>query len=161
MMIPDEGTKERMDRIGYSLRSICKISDRNSDPTCILLLCLLWVMAAIVVNPLGNFPLNDDWAYGFAVRTLFEEGDLRFSDWTATNLIAQVLWGTLFCLPTGFSFTALRLSTLVLGLIGVVATYGLLREGRAREDLSLFGALVLAFNPIYFSLSFTFMSDVP
>src|SRR5262249_41975781 len=138
-----------------------RIRDRSPDSICMMLLCLIWVLAAIAVNPVGDFPLNDDWAYGSAVRTLLEEGDLRFSDWTATNLIAQVLWGAMFCLPTGFSFTALRVSTLVLGLIGVVATYGLLREARAREGLSLFAALVLAFNPIYFSLSFTFMSDVP
>jgi hypothetical protein len=133
----------------------------KSDLICLILLLVVWIVAALAVNPVGDFPLNDDWAYGFTVRTLLEEGNLRFSDWTATNLIAQVLWGALFCLPFGFSFTALRLSTLVLGLVGVVATYGLLREARAQSWLALFGAVVLAFSPIYFSLSFTFMSDVP
>jgi 4-amino-4-deoxy-L-arabinose transferase-like glycosyltransferase len=92
---------------------------------------------------------------------LVERGELRLSDWTATNLIAQLFWGALFCLPAGFSFTALRLSTLTLGLIGVLATYGLLREARAPAPLAILGSLVLAFSPIYFSLSFTFMSDVP
>jgi 4-amino-4-deoxy-L-arabinose transferase-like glycosyltransferase len=133
----------------------------KSDPICLMLLFFVWVAAALAVNPVGDFPLNDDWAYGSAVRALLEEGDIRLSDWTATNLIAQVLWGALFCLPFGFSFTALRASTLVLGLVGVVATYGLLREARAQAWLALLGALVLAFSPIYFSLSFTFMSDVP
>src|SRR5262245_39140062 len=101
-------------------------SSRVTNRTCILLLSCIWVAAAVVVNPIGNFPLNDDWAYGFAVRNLVETGELRLSDWTATNLFAQVYWGAIFCFPFGFSFTALRLSTLSLGLIGVLATYGLL-----------------------------------
>ena len=137
------------------------LSDRKADWICALLLVFIWVLAALLVNPVGDFPLNDDWAYGFAVRSLVETGHLRLSGWTATNLIAQVPWGALFCLPFGFSFTALRLSTLVLGLIGVLATYGLLREARASAWLALFGSLVLAFSPIYFALSYTFMTDVP
>lgn len=131
------------------------------DSIFLLLIALIWVTAVLLVNPIGDFPLNDDWAYASAVRTLVESGELRLSDWTGANLIAQVLWGALFCLPFGFSFTALRLSTLVLGLVGVLATYGLLREVRASPGLALVGALSLAFSPIYFALSFTFMTDVP
>src|SRR5262245_31806689 len=133
----------------------------RSAPIYLLLLVFVWVVVVFVVNPIGDFPLNDDWAYGSAVRTLVEPGDLRLSYWSATNLFVPVVWGALFCSPLGFSFTALRLSSLVLGLVGVLATYGLLREARAPAGLALLGALVLAFSPIYFSLSFTFMSDVP
>ena len=80
---------------------------------------------------------------------------------TAANLIAQAFWGALFCLPFGFSFSALRISTLVLGLVGVLATYGLLKEVGAGRTISLLGALLIALNPIYFGLSNTFMTDVP
>lgn len=115
----------------------------------------------IVINPIGNFPLNDDWAYAWSVKELLATGEFKLSDWTATNLLPQVFWGALFCLPFGFSFTALRISTLILGLIGVLATYGLLREMDVRPNLSLLGALVIALNPIYFALSNSFMTDVP
>jgi hypothetical protein len=115
----------------------------------------------VLVNPIGDFPLNDDWAYGWTVKTLLETGVFQLSDWTATNLLPQALWGTLFCLPFGFSFTALRMSTLAFGLIGVIATYGLLREAKAGSRASLFGSLVVALNPIYFGLSNSFNSDVP
>jgi hypothetical protein len=136
-------------------------SGRYSDLIAVLFLFALWLLAALVVDPVGNFPLNDDWAYAFAVRALVEHGELHLLGWTATNLIAQLLWGTLFCLPFGFSFTALRVSTLVLGALGVLATYALLREGQAKPVTALIGAAVLAFGPIYFALSFTFMTDVP
>ena len=126
-----------------------------------VLLGLIWICMILLANPIGNFPLNDDWAYGYSVRRLLEQGQLRFSDWTGPNLFGQVLWGSLFCLPFGFSFTALRLSTAVLGLVGVLATYGILRELKTSRSIATLGALALACCPIYFALSLTFMTDVP
>lgn len=134
---------------------------RYSDLSAVLLLIAVWILAVLAVDPIGNFPLNDDWAYASAVRALVQQGEIRLSGWTATNLIAQLLWGALFCLPFGFSFTALRVSTLVLAVLGVLATYGLLREAQAKPGTALIGAATLAFAPIYFALSFTFMTDVP
>jgi hypothetical protein len=116
----------------------------------------------ILVNPLGNFPLNDDWVYARAVQSILQKGYLDLSTGhTAANLFSQAYWGALFCLPFGFSFTALRFSTLTLGLVGVLATYGLLREAKANQLFSLLGTLLVALNPVYFGLSNTFMTDVP
>jgi len=127
----------------------------------VLLIVAVWIVVALLIDPRGEFPLNDDWAYAAAVKTLLGGGGIRLSGWTTVNLIAQIFWGALFCLPFGFSFTALRISTLVLGLTGVLSLYGLLREGDADHRTALFGALLLAFNPLYLVLSYTFMSDVP
>lgn len=134
----------------------------KTDSANVLLIVLVWIVMSILVNPLGDFPINDDWVYGRAVKSIVEEGNFTLSGGnTSANLVAQAFWGALFCLPFGFSFSALRLSTLVLGLIGVLATYGLLREVRASRLISLFGAFLVALNPIYFGLSNTFMTDVP
>ncbi|MEO0073883.1 MAG: hypothetical protein ABIK43_04400, partial [candidate division WOR-3 bacterium] len=78
------------------------------------LISILFVAAITATNPLGDFPLNDDWSYGTAVRTLLQQGRLQLHPWTSMPLLTQILWGTLFCLPKGFSFSALRISTLVL-----------------------------------------------
>src|SRR5712664_3532824 len=86
----------------------------------ILLIIVIWLLAVVLIHPQGNFPLSDDWAYGGAVKSLLDSGSVKLPDWCAPNLIAQMFWGALFCLPTGFSFTALRVSTLVLGLLGVL-----------------------------------------
>ena len=127
----------------------------------VLLIVGLWVLAILLINPRGEFPLNDDWCYAGTVKALLEGGGLKLSGCSSTNIIAQVLWGALFCLPFGFSFVALRISTLTLGVIGVLAFYGLLREIGADRGTALFGALLLAFNPLYLVLSYTFMPDVP
>ncbi len=76
-------------------------------------------------------------------------------------LLTHVLWGSLFCIPFGFSFTALRFSTLTLGLIGILGTYFLLREVKSDRYIAFMGAMLLASNPIYVALSNTFMTDVP
>jgi hypothetical protein len=75
-------------------------------------LVLIFVASIIVVNPLGNFPLNDDWSFARAVQNLVERGDWRPTGFTSMPLITQSLWGTTFCLLAGFSFNALRFSTL-------------------------------------------------
>ncbi|WP_226573768.1 ArnT family glycosyltransferase [Microseira wollei] len=143
------------------LSQFLKNEIKKPDTINIIILLAIWIAMVILVNPIGDFPLNDDWAYGRSVQSVIEKGDFQISDWTATNLFSQVLWGALFCWPFGFSFTALRFSTLILGLIGVVTTYGLLREINTSYKFSILGALLVAINPIYFELSNTFMNDVP
>lgn len=125
------------------------------------ILSLLWWTMVILVNPIGHFPLNDDWAYGRIVKIFLEEGRWQLVGPVNVPFLSQGLWGALFSWPFGFSFTALRFSTLTLGWLGVLATYGLLREIGARRRLALMGALVIATNPIYFALSHTFMTDIP
>ena len=92
---------------------------------------------------------------------MLQTGELQVLDWSAHYPFTQILWGALFCLPYGFSFSALRLSTVVLGCLGLLALYGTLRElGRTRSE-SVIATLVLLVNPVFFVLSFSFMTDVP
>ena len=71
----------------------------------------LWFLAA---SPQAEFPLNDDWAYAQTVRHLLATGQLHISEWAAPPVIVQTYAGALSAwLSGGFSFTALRLSTLV------------------------------------------------
>jgi uncharacterized membrane protein len=126
----------------------------------IWLVLVIWLVSVFIVQPLGNFPLNDDWSFGLAVKHLIANHDFRPTGWTAMPLLTNVLWGGLFCLPAGFSFTALRLSTLVAALLGMIGVYSLLKLSRPPEWLALMAALLLGFNPIFYPLSFTFMTDV-
>jgi hypothetical protein len=126
-----------------------------------VLIALAWLAAIALTNPLGDFPNNDDWVYGAAVKTLLETGRFQIPGWITTNLIAQAYWGSLFALPWGFSFNALRLSTIVLGVVGILFVRALLRLFGATAPIATVGALAVGFNPIYFCLSNTFMTDVP
>lgn len=126
-----------------------------------LIISSLWCLSLFIVNPLGNFPLNDDWSFGLMVKQFMENGDFRVSGWTYMTLLTNVIWGSLFCLPAGFSFTFLRISTLVLALFGILGVYLMVRDMRQPRWLAVMASLILGFNPIYYALSNTFMTDVP
>jgi 4-amino-4-deoxy-L-arabinose transferase-like glycosyltransferase len=145
---------------GRSLRRAVRPVLTSAPAAPVALICG-WSVLVVLANPSGAFPLNDDWSYSRAVETLVDHGHLSFTVWQSMPLIAQVFWGALFTLPFGFSFLALRVSTAALGALGIVATYFLLRELRASQRIALLGASTLALNPLYFSLSLTFMTDVP
>jgi len=137
---------------------------RNSFRNHFLLLAaltVLWIAMIIIANPIGNFPLNDDWMYARSVFYFITQGKYKVTESYSPVLISQVWWGTLFCLFKGFSFTTLRISTLVLGLIGIYFFYFLVNSLTANRKLSFFSALLLLINPLYFSLSNSFMTDVP
>ena len=76
---------------------------KKADIVNILIIIAIWTVMVIVVNPLGNFPLNDDWVYGLAVKSILEKGDFRLPSPAHANLFFQAFWGALFCLPFGFS----------------------------------------------------------
>jgi len=127
----------------------------------ILTIFIFWSIAVIFINPTGNFPLNDDWSYGLAVKRILQEGHFRPIGWTSMTLISHTIWGAFSSLIFGFSFTTLRLSTLFLGLVVGIATYILLINFNVRRWIAVATSLAILFNPVFFPLSYTFMTDVP
>ena len=124
-------------------------------------LLAVWTCAWMVTWPFGNFPLNDDWVYALAVRSILETSRFSLPSPATADVVAQAYWGALFCLPAGFSFDALRLSTFVLGGMGVLSVFMLVRELGGGRGTAMFAALSLVANPLYLGLSASFMTDVP
>ena len=141
--------------------SISNMVTLQSDRANVIALSVVWLALAVLVNPVGDFPVQDDWTYALAVRSLIDDGVYRIPGFVSANLGPLVHWGALFCWPSGFSFTALRVSTLVLGLVGVVGVYWLFREVWGDRRVAMVAAATLLVNPMYFSLAYTFMTDVP
>jgi len=71
------------------------------------------------------------------------------------------MMAALFSLPFGFSFVCLRIFVLLLGLIGVLVFYLFINRVTKNNVIAFVGALILMVNPLYCSLSFSFMTDVP
>jgi 4-amino-4-deoxy-L-arabinose transferase-like glycosyltransferase len=132
-----------------------------ADLASLVLIGVFWIITSALVNPVGEFPVIDEWVYASAVKSILVSGRFELHFMTAANVFVQAYWGALFCLPFGFSFTALRISTLTLGVGGIFACYFLLREIGGSPWVALMGALTLAVNPLYFELAHTFMTDVP
>ena len=127
----------------------------------ISLIIITWLIMVLLVNPIGNFPLCDDWAYASSVKILLETGHFVLHDWSAANILSQAVVGYIFSLIFGFSHTALRFSTLSLALLGLIFVYKLLIELKISRGLALIIVLMLEMNPMFLALSNTFMSDIP
>jgi hypothetical protein len=119
------------------------------------------LMTALLASAPVEVPIVDDWTYAWSVEHFLETGELRMLEWSAHYPLAQILWGALFSRLLGFSFAALRLSTLVLAWAGLLTLYGTLRELGTRPLLAGLGTLMLWCNPVFFVLSHSFMTDVP
>jgi 4-amino-4-deoxy-L-arabinose transferase-like glycosyltransferase len=119
------------------------------------------LLVAVALRPFPDTPFIDDWAYSWSVQHLLESGELRFPEIVLNPIVTQVLWGALFCLPFGFSLAALRVSTWVLGVLAVCGLYLLVREIGGGRRAAVAGAALLGFNPMFFILATSFMTDVP
>jgi Dolichyl-phosphate-mannose-protein mannosyltransferase len=127
-------------------------------------LCLvigLYLVAVAVVNPLRECPVLDDWAYASTVRHLLRTGEYKLDDWVAPNMPFQALWGALFCLVLGDSYVTLRLSTVALTVIGLVAFRALAREHGLSGIAANLLTLCLASSSLFFRMSLTFQTDIP
>jgi hypothetical protein len=126
-----------------------------------LLVAAVYLIAAILVDPRGEFPLNDDWSYSRTAFRFAESGNMKVDEWSAPNLIGQAFYGGLLLKLVGKSLTALRVSSLVLAWILACALWGSLSRLGLRKELVWVLILSWVFNPVGFCLSFTFMTEIP
>jgi len=144
---------------GRPFSAVARGADR--EWSALLFFLAMWIAAWQLVGPRANVPVIDDWVYAWSVEHLLKTGRLQVLDISAFYPIAQILWGALIAQLAGFSFVALRFSTVLLSALGCWAVYLTLCEFGCRRSTSLLGALALAFDPVYFALSFSFMTEVP
>jgi len=134
----------------------------SSNSKIILLLFCIFCGVEFFIDPLGNFPLNDDWWYTKTLYTWCNESVLDATGWGYAAKLPQLFIAKLFVSIFGFSFTVLRFSTLTLSFLGLLFFYLLLENFIIKNRISAFLiSLLLLFNPLYLSLSNSFMTDVP
>ena len=127
--------------------------------TDLAVIALLWCVGTVIVNPVGNFPLIDDELFQPSVKYFLETGHYRPPESTMP-FFTNLLWGALFGLPAGASFTALRISTLCASLLGLFGLYTLVRELGQPRWVRWMVTLTLAVNPAFYALSHSFMTDL-
>jgi hypothetical protein len=125
-----------------------------------LLLVLTWLITIFLVNPIGEFPINDDWAYAKNVFEISVHKKYYVDDWPAMTLVSQTVYGSIVSLLFGFSFTLLRISILLLAIASTVVLYFLLKRRSGNNTVSFLLTSGFSFGQIFCALSFTFMTDI-
>jgi 4-amino-4-deoxy-L-arabinose transferase-like glycosyltransferase len=141
---------------------LMKSNEVGGDPQWPLLLMIV-VFAAIIliVNPVREMLTADDgWAYARIVEHLLHTGEYRLDAWAAANMPAQIYLAAGLARIFGFSLSLLRISTILVFLLGALAFYQLLHESGSDRTAAAALTLALMCSPFVLLLSFTFMTDV-
>lgn len=125
-----------------------------------LVYCGLIVGCVLIVSPVAEFPLNDDWLYAQMAQDALGARAYVAHPFVAANATLHALWGAAVVGVFGFSYTALRVSTLLFTFLAVWFTCLAAKEAGATRRTAFLAGLVVFVNPIVVNLSYTFMTDI-
>lgn len=130
-------------------------------PVILLALTAVLLATAIVIEPRGDYPVFDDFFHKRVLNDSMEAGRYTPHTFVGSTIVLQIAWGAIFQTMLGDGYGPLRLSTLILAIIGAwaVARTALL-FGAPRWAAILAGVCVIG-NPIYLLLAYSYMTDVP
>jgi len=132
-----------------------------TDKKCYLIIILLFIFQLIILSPINEFPLNDDWVHNWAINNYVSTGQFIYPSFLAPNMHFLMLVDFLLAKIFGFSFSLMRLANLLFALATILIFFKLLRYLKVPIVTSLLLSLTLWFNPIFFNLSYTSMGDIP
>jgi hypothetical protein len=125
-----------------------------------LILTAFFALVA-VVNPRGNFPLDDDWNFALATWNFAKTGTIRLARFTAMSLRLQIVWGALWTHWWGASFEVLRASTIAIAALALLLMDRFARAAGLGRGMRLLTVATLLAHPIFFWGTFTYMTQVP
>jgi len=117
-------------------------------------------LCALAIRPVVEMGVMDDWSYIRTVQTLAHTGHIVYNGWSASILGWQLYLGALFARLFGFSFTVIRLSTLLVAMLTAYLTQRTLVRAGIREWNAMIGTLALVLSPVFLSVTFSFMTDI-
>lgn len=120
----------------------------------------MFLIVETLIDPIGEFPLNDDWAYAGAVDGYLKSGNIQFSFWQEIIGLPQFFIGIMVCKFFGFSFIALRSISIVFVMIMTAIMNAALSQFDVRPFTRFILLLIFVFNPLTLCLGNTFMPDV-
>ncbi|HEV2325182.1 MAG TPA: hypothetical protein VGS10_14620 [Terracidiphilus sp.] len=125
------------------------------------LICTLTFAACFWISwPVAQMGFDDDWSYIRTAQLYAHTGHFHYG-WTSAMLGWQVPWGALFIRLFGFSFMAVKLSTLPLACASVFLFYLILIRFGIHENNAIIGTLTLGLSPLFLPLAASFMTDIP
>jgi hypothetical protein len=125
------------------------------------LFCSLAVLVGeLISRPYTSMGICDDGPYILVAQKLADTGHIVYNGWSAAMLVWQLYLGASFIKLFGFSFTAVRMSTLMVSVVLAFVLQRTLVLAGITERNATFGTLALVLSPLYLLLSVTFMSDI-
>lgn len=103
---------------------------------------------------------NDDWVYLHMARWFADFGQFKVESGSMANAFGLVILGQPTIKLFGYSIVNMQILEIVVGAVGLLATWLLLRSFLSIW-ISAIGVLTLVASPFWISTSVSFMTDVP
>jgi hypothetical protein len=125
------------------------------------IVCACVTAASVLASwPVAEMGFVDDWSYVKTAFVFARTGHIVYNGWATAMLGWAIPWAALFIKLFGFSFTAVRLSTLPLAMASVYLLHAsLVRFGITARN-AMIGALTLGLSPLFLPLAASYMTDV-
>jgi len=133
----------------------------TKDKLAYLAYAVIFIGLAFLLNPIREFALNDDWTHSLAIAQYVQAGEYYYPAWLSSFVYIPIIIGAAAGKIFGFSFSLLRLINLFFALGTVILFFKFLRHNRLPASVSFAAGMLLLFNPLFFNLSYTAMSDLP
>ena len=125
------------------------------------LFCALSVLLCeLISRPYVNIGIADDGPFILMARTLATTGHIVYNGWAAPILAFQLYLAAALVKLFGFSFTIVRLSSLLVAMATAFLFQRTLALAHISERNATIGTLALVLSPLYLMLSATFMTDI-
>ncbi|MEO8796378.1 MAG: hypothetical protein ABI551_00710, partial [Polyangiaceae bacterium] len=121
---------------------------------------LLAIVAWILVRPWGDYGLNDDWTYAHIAKQYALTGHIHLDLPTAATAAGPAVLAAPLIHVFGFSHTLLRILSMIFSCIALIAVDRMLVHVTERFSLRVMCLLLLVFNPIYFYVSTSYMTEI-
>jgi len=122
---------------------------------------LLYLTSILFIVPFGEFAINDDWIFVRQVEAALRDNFIM-SLLVDPSFILQNLVGYAWASVFGFSFTSLRILTILLTLLlgfGVYLSSKFFKKSQSNAFV-VATLLVCYFNPLVYHSSMTFMTEI-
>jgi hypothetical protein len=126
------------------------------------LLCALAVLfCALIARPFASMSVCDDGPYILMAQHLAATGHIVYNGGATAMLGWQLYLGAAFIKLFGFSFTAVRSSTVLVAMATAFLLQRIMVRAGISERNAALGTLALVLSPLYLMLSTTYMTDIP
>ncbi len=126
-----------------------------------LLCCGFFLLANLLIWPVVESGIADDWSIVRTAQLLAETGHVHYNGWEAPMLGWPLYVAALVFRVFGFSFTAARVTTMIEATATVFLMQRIFVRCGAGKWNSVLGTLALALSPIFVISTVTFATDLP
>jgi len=114
----------------------------------------------LISKPFTTMNICDDGPYIRMAQTFAQTGHIVYNGWAAAMIVSQIYLAQPFIKLFGYSYTTVRMSTLLVAVLTAFLFHRLLVRIGASERNATLGTLALVLSPMYLMLAATFMSDL-